>query len=69
MFRTDLRNFLLARDFANMPTLSKSFLTVDHDDINNTFYVDDDKDKIIGQIYFNVKAKRPIPMVGIPSLE
>lgn len=68
-FRFALRDFIMARDFGNMPTLSESFLTVDSDDINNTFYTDDDTDKIVGQIYFDIKAKRPIPLLGIPSIE
>ena len=67
--RFDLRNFLIARDFGRVPTLGDSFLTVDSDDVNNTFYSNDDEDKIIGQIYHKMTAKRPIPMVGIPALE
>lgn len=67
--RFDLRNYLIARDFGQMPTLGESFLTVDSDDVNNTFYSNDDEDKIIGQIYHKIIAKRPIPMIGIPSLE
>lgn len=68
-FRFDLRNFLLSRDFASTPSLNPDFLTVSSDDVNNTFYSDDDEDKIIGQIFFNMSAKRPIPMVGVPALE
>lgn len=68
-FRFDLRNFLLSRDFAITPSLNPDFLTMSSDDINNTFYSDDDEDKIIGQIYFKMSAKRPIPVVGVPALE
>lgn len=69
LFRSDLRNYLIARDFNVMPTLGQNFLTMNNDDVNNTFYVDDFKDKIIGQIYHKVIAKRCIPLIGIPSLE
>lgn len=68
-FRFDKRGFLIARDFASMPKLNKDFLTVNSDDFNNTFYSDDDEDKILGQVYFNISAKRPIPLIGIPALE
>lgn len=69
LFQTDLRNFIMARDFYNMPKLGADFLTIDHEDINNTFYSDDNKDKIIGQIFHKIIAKRPIPILGIPSIE
>ena len=69
LFRTDFRGYLLSRDFWNMPTLSSDFLTVDADDINNTFYSDDVNDKILGQVYHKITAKRPIPLIGIPSIE
>lgn len=69
LFRTDLRNFVMARDFADVPQLSPDFLTVDNDDLNNTFYSDDDKDKIIGQVYFHMSMKRPVPLTGIPAIE
>lgn len=68
-FRYDLRNFLLARDFGNLPKLNKDFLTISPDDLNNTFYTEDKEDKIIGQIYTKMSMKRPLPVVGIPSLE
>ena len=69
LFRSELRNYLIARDFNVMPTLGQNFLTMNNDDVNNTFYVDDYKDKIIGQIHHEVTAKRCIPLIGIPSLE
>ena len=69
LFRTDFRNFILARDFATIPELGSEFLTMAPDSLNNTFYVDDLSDKILGQIIHNITAKRPIPMIGIPSIE
>lgn len=69
LFRTNLRNFLVGRTFNSLPNLSESFSTIDNAQLNNIFYVDDDEDKILGQIYFDVTAVRPIPIYGIPSIE
>lgn len=69
LFRSDLKSFILSRVFGKSPELGSQFTTVLPDSVNNTFYSDDDKDKIIGQIYFKVSAKREIPEYGIPSLE
>lgn len=69
LFRTNLRNFLVGRTFNSLPNLSASFSTIDNAQLNNIFYVDDEEDKILGQIYFDVTAVRPIPIYGIPSIE
>ena len=71
-FRTSMRNYLINRVFNSAPVLTPSFLTVSEDDINNVFNVTDVDSvnaKIWGQVYFEVMAKRPIPMFGIPRLE
>lgn len=69
LFRTSLRQFLIGRTFDSLPDLSAAFSTIQNDQLSNIFYVDDDEDKILGQIYFDVTAVRPIPIYGIPSLE
>lgn len=69
LFRTNMRNFLVNRYFGSVPTLSPDFLLVDPQQVNDIFSVTDTTDKILGQIYLDVKAKRPIPMYGIPRLE
>lgn len=69
MFNSDFYNFLIQRKFDGVPQLGASFTTVNNDDLNNIFYSDDGKDKILGQIYYDVSGIRPIPMYGIPSLE
>ncbi|WGL31067.1 major capsid protein [Dipodfec virus UOA04_Rod_691] len=68
-FRTTLRDFLLGRVFNTVPSLSPEFLTVSPTQMNNVFTVNDDGDKILGQIHFDIKAKRPIPRYGVPRLE
>lgn len=68
-FRTTLRNFVLNRTFDVKPELSESFLLVDPEQLNDVFNYQADTDKILGQVYFDIKAKRPIPLYGIPKLE
>lgn len=68
-FRSEMRNFLINRRFDVAPELSESFLLIDPDQVNDVFAVTDRTHKILGQIYFDIKAKRPIPEFGIPRLE
>ena len=68
-FRESLRNFLMNRIFENKPELSEDFLLIDPEQVNQVFSVTESTDKILGQVWFDVKAKRPIPEYGIPSLE
>ena len=70
LFRTELRNYLITRVFDVKPQLSESFLLVDPAVTNQVFAnTTENDDKILGQIYFDVKVKRPIPLYGIPRLE
>lgn len=69
LFRTSLRNFLVGRTFDSLPSLSAQFSTIDNSQLNNIFYVDDNEDKILGQIFFDVTGVRPIPVYGIPAIE
>lgn len=69
-FRTNLKDFILGRVFNTVPSLNPSFLTVDEDQLNNIFAVEDEAyDKILGQIHVDCVMKRPIPRFGIPKLE
>ena len=69
-FRTsELRNFLVNRRFDVCPQLSEEFLLCDPSQVNDVFAVTDLTHKILGQVYFDIKAKRPIPEFGIPRLE
>lgn len=67
--RTDLRKFLINRQFDERPVLGHDFIAIDPDQVNDVFTVTSDTDKIVGQVYFDVQAKRPIPRFGIPRLE
>lgn len=69
LFTTQFRDFLIGRTFRDVPKLSASFSTIQSDQLNNIFYVDNDEDKILGQIYFDATGIRPIPLYGLPSIE
>lgn len=69
-FRDTLSNFILMRTFNAAPSINNDFLTVQNNQLNNIFAdASTDYDKILGSIYFEVRAKRPIPRFGIPRLE
>lgn len=72
LFRTNLRDFVIARTFANVPSLTEDFLTIDSDDINNVFTVEPSSgvnQPFLGQIHIKNIMKRPIPRYGIPKLD
>lgn len=68
-FRTTLSDFVLSRVFDGVPNLGQDFTIIKPDDLNHVFTETSDNDKILGQIYFEVSAKRPIPLYGVPRLE
>lgn len=69
LLRTQLRNFVLNRVFNGVPTLNEDFLLIDPKQMDEAFSVTDITDKWVGQIYFDIKMKRPIPLYGVPRLE
>lgn len=68
--RSDLQNFLVTRTFNNQPLLSQAFVEVKPENLTNPF-VDTapDADNFIGQVYFDITAKRPISRMAIERLE
>lgn len=69
LMRTQLRNFLMNRQFNALPRLNKSFLLVDDTQLNDVFAVTDTSDKIIGQCYFDMQVELPIHRIAIPRLD
>lgn len=67
-FRTTLRDYLLNREFDAPPELSRSFIKVDPNQLNDVFSYRGNDDKFLGQIVFKITAKRPIPSSSMPSL-
>lgn len=68
-FRTNLKDFLVDRVFGQAPTLGKDFIEIDSQHVNDVFADMGDNDKIIGQLYYDVTAIRPIPKYGEPKIE
>lgn len=69
-FRTSLSNYLMMRTFDTKPELGGDFIKIDPNQVNDVFsYTDGSDDKVLGQVYFDIIAKRPIPRYGIPKLE
>ena len=69
LFRSNLRNFLINRTFDGTPELGAEFTVMDPDQINDVFAYTENTDKILGQIYMDIKKKTPIPLYGVPKLE
>lgn len=68
-FRDTMRRYLINRVYDGTPELGSEFLTIDSDTINDVFAVTEDTDKIYGQIWFDVTAKRPIASNVTPRIE
>jgi hypothetical protein len=69
LFRDSMRNFVMSRFFASSPDLSKQFLLVNPDSVNQVFSVTEYSDKIFGYVKFNATARLPISRVAIPRLD
>lgn len=66
-FRDTLEYWHLGRKFATRPALNSAFITVNED--NRIFaYEGTDVDHLYCHLYFNINAKRPLPLFNVPSL-
>lgn len=69
-FRGSMRNFLINRVFDKAPELSKDFLLVNPDHVNDVFAMTSENgDKILGSIAFDITKKTAIPRNSIPHIE
>lgn len=69
-FRDTLSGYLMTRIFDGKPVLGADFLKIDNKITDNVFVVTaGEDDKIFGQVCFDVKAERPIPLFHTPKLE
>ena len=69
-FRGSMRNFLVNRVFDKAPELSKDFLLVNPDHVNDVFAMTaENGDKILGSIAFDITKKTTIPRNSIPHIE
>lgn len=68
-FRKTFSRYIVNRMYVERPELGNEFLTIKPEETNTIFnYTAPDEDVFLGQIAFNVQAKRPIPRIVIPSL-
>lgn len=67
-FRTNMADYLMQRIFANKPELSEQFINIYSKDVTNVFLDREDNDKIFGQIYFDMRAKLPMPRFAVPRI-
>lgn len=69
-FRSSMRNFVINRVFDKAPELSKDFLLVNPDHVNDVFAMTaENGDKILGSIAFDITKKTTIPRNSIPHIE
>lgn len=69
-FRGSMRNFVINRVFNEAPELSKDFLLVNPDHVNDVFAMTaENGDKILGSIAFDITKKTTIPRNSIPHIE
>lgn len=69
-FRGSMRNFVINRVFDTAPELSKDFLLVNPDHVNDVFAMTaENGDKILGSIAFDITKKTTIPRNSIPHIE
>lgn len=69
-FRTNLKDYLITRMFGTVPLLGKQFLTVNPEELNDIFSVRGvNEDKFLGQVGFQIHAKRPISKIADGRLE
>lgn len=69
-FRGSMRNFLINRVFDRAPELSKDFLLVNPDHVNDVFAMTSENgDKILGSIAFEITKKTTIPRNSVPHIE
>jgi len=69
-FRGSMRNFLINRVFDKAPELSKDFLLVNPDHVNDVFAMTSENgDKILGSVAFEITKKTTIPRNSVPHIE
>lgn len=69
LYRTQLRNFLMYRKFSGVPQLSKEFLLINPNQVNDVFSVTETTDKIFGMIRYFIRCKNSVPRNNVPRLE
>lgn len=68
-FRDKLRNFVINREFSNVPALVQDFIEIKPTEVNDIFSYRENTDKIVGMISFACSAKRPISVLLNPQIK
>lgn len=66
--RTNLAYWHEGRIFATEPALNTNFVKMYPEEVSRIFPVLESSDKLIGEFFFNIKAKRSLPYYGVPRL-
>lgn len=67
-FRTSLDFWHMGRIFGSLPTLSEEFIQCVQEDVDRVFAVNDGTDLLYVQILNKIKAIRPMPVFGTPTI-
>jgi hypothetical protein len=67
-FRTSLDYWHLGRKFATQPALNQTFIECDPEDTKRIFAVTEGADTLYCHVYNKIKAVRPMPKFGTPTL-
>lgn len=67
-FRTSLDFWHMGRIFSSRPNLNADFIEMKSTEVSRIFAVEDaDTDHLWCHVYHNIKARRPMPVFGVPS--
>lgn len=67
-FRDSQHNYLIQREFANVPQLGKQFIEIENDDLTNVFSYQEGTDKIFGAIRHDVVYNSVVPKFITPKI-
>lgn len=69
-FTTTLKHWTAAREFGNLPTLNQQFIEMEGTGSSDRIFivVDPDEEKLLCQVWNDIKVVQPIPKMGTPSL-
>lgn len=67
-FRTTLNYWHLSRIFGDVPVLNQDFIECRPEDVERIFAVQDSTDNLWCHILHKIRAKRPLPFFGTPTI-
>ena len=67
-FRDSLKFWHMGRIFATRPSLNATFVECNEDEVDRVFAVDDGDENLYVYLHNKVKARRPMPYFGTPTI-